>query len=109
MQLGAIFIDHDIFNIELPKPDDEVIPGVPWGAVEAFPSPAYWAYQVYAHRLHGNRIDYKLGATLKEEVGACLLGGTAFHQTSAWQPFTTLGGVVPLVMKHRPRIFCWSG
>lgn len=75
MQLGAIFIDHLIFNIELPKPDDEVIPGVLWGAVEAFPSPAYWAYQVHARRLHGDRIDYKLGMTLKEEVGACLLGG----------------------------------
>lgn len=75
MQLGAIFIDHLVFNVELPKADDEVIPGVPWGAVEAFPTPAYWAYQVYARRLHGERIDYKLGATLKEEVGACLLGG----------------------------------
>lgn len=89
MQLGAIFVDHAVFNIELPKPDDEVIPGVPWGAVEAFPSPAYWAYQVYSRRLHGDRIDYKLGVTLKEEVGACLLGGhgipasiglAAFHQ-----------------------------
>jgi thermostable 8-oxoguanine DNA glycosylase len=43
--------------------------------METFPSPAYWAYQVYARRLTGNRINYKLGATLKEEVGACLLGG----------------------------------
>lgn len=32
MQLGAIFIDHLVFNVELPKPDEEVIPGgVPWG------------------------------------------------------------------------------
>ena len=75
MQLGSIFIDHLVFNVELPKPDEEVIPGVPWGALEAFPTPAYWAYQVFARRLHGERIDYKLGATLKEEVGACLLGG----------------------------------
>ncbi|NWD69156.1 8-oxoguanine DNA glycosylase [Pseudomonas gingeri] len=75
MQLGAIFIDQLVFNVELPKPDDEVIPGVPWGAVEAFPTPAYWAYQVYARRLLGERINYKLGASLKEEVGACLLGG----------------------------------
>lgn len=75
MQLGAIFLDQVVFNVELPKADAEVIPGVPWGAVEAFPSPAYWAYQVYARRLIGDRINYKLGGTLKEEVGACLLGG----------------------------------
>lgn len=75
MQLGAIFMDHVVFNVELPKADAEVIPGVPWGAIEAFPTPAYWAYQVYARRVSGDRINYKLGATLKEEVGACLLGG----------------------------------
>lgn len=75
MQLGAIFMDQVVFNVELPKAEAEVIPGVPWGAMEAFPTPAYWAYQVYARRLTGNRINYKLGATLKEEVGACLLGG----------------------------------
>ncbi|WP_085601116.1 8-oxoguanine DNA glycosylase [Pseudomonas sp. B10(2017)] len=75
MQLGAIFLDQVVFNVELPTADAEVIPGVPWGAVEAFPSPAYWAYQVYARRLTGDRINYKLGSTLKEEVGACLLGG----------------------------------
>ena len=92
MQLGAIFMDRVVFNVELPKAEPEVIPGVPWGAMEAFPTPAYWAYQVYARRLTGNRINYKLGATLKEEVGACLLGGhgipanvgvAAFHHVRA--------------------------
>lgn len=75
MQCGAIFLERAVFNIEFPAPDTEVLPGVPWGPIEAFPTPAYWAYQVYARRLQSNRIDYKLGATLKEEVGACLLGG----------------------------------
>lgn len=96
MQRGAIFIDHVVFNVELPTPDTEVIPGVPWGAIEAFPTPAYWAYQVYARRLQGERINYKLGATLKEEVGACLLGGhgipasvglAAFHQVKQFGAF----------------------
>lgn len=75
MQRAAIFLDKAIFQIELPAAETEVIQGVRWGAVEAFPTPAYWAYQVYARRLMGERINYKLGATLKEEVGACLLGG----------------------------------
>lgn len=99
MQRGAIFIDHVVFNLELPTPDAEVIPGVPWGAIEAFPTPAYWAYQVYARRLQGERINYKLGTTLKEEVGACLLGGhgipasvglAAFHHVKQLGAFNDL-------------------
>lgn len=49
--------------------------GVRWGAVEAFPTPAYWAFQVLARRVQGTRINFKLGTTLREELGACLLGG----------------------------------
>lgn len=75
MQRGALFIGTAVFNIEFPKPEDEVVPGVLWGSLDAFPSPAYWAYQVFARRIQGSRINYKLGTTLKEEVGACLLGG----------------------------------
>mgnify|MGYP000403712212 CR=1 FL=1 len=59
MQVGSIFFDQAVLNVELPKADEEVIPGVPWGAIEAFPTPAYWAYQVYARRLACNRINYK--------------------------------------------------
>ena len=62
-------------SIELPAQNAEVIPGVLWGRVDAFPTPAYWAYQVIARRIASQTIRYKLGATLREEVGACLLGG----------------------------------
>lgn len=74
-QSAAVFLDQADINITLPSPDDEVVPGVLWGAVEAFPSPAYWAYQVICRRILGTTVNYKLGATLKEEIGACLLGG----------------------------------
>jgi thermostable 8-oxoguanine DNA glycosylase len=68
--VGAIGV-----NVELPDPDVEVIRHVRWGEVYAFPSPAYWAYQVVARRLTGSSIRYKLGNTLREELAACLLGG----------------------------------
>lgn len=61
--------------MELPGPDDEVMPGVLWGSVDAFPTPAYFAFQVVARRLLGRPPSYSLGRTLLEEVGACLLGG----------------------------------
>lgn len=61
--------------VELPHADCEVLPGVPWGAVEAFPTPAYWAYQVFARRVENRVVRYRLGSSLREEIGACLLGG----------------------------------
>ncbi len=61
--------------IELPSADEFVVPGVRWGLVEAFPTPAYWAYQTLARRLVGDMIRNRLGSTLTEEVAACLLGG----------------------------------
>lgn len=75
MQIGTIFLDARFVNIELPLPTCEVTPGVQWGSIEEFPSPAYWAYQVFARRISGRTLNYKLGSTLREEVGACLLGG----------------------------------
>lgn len=74
-QRGAVFIGQAVVNLDFPAPDQDILPGVPWGRIEAFPSPAYWAYQVLARRLEVNAVNYKLGRTLKEEVGACLLGG----------------------------------
>lgn len=75
MQRACVRLGSVTVNVELPEPDAEVIPGVRWGAVEAFPTPAYWAYQAMARRVERNAIRYRLGTSLKEEVGACLLGG----------------------------------
>jgi N-glycosylase/DNA lyase len=74
-QTAAVFVGRVAIQVELPPVEAEVLPGVAWGAVEAFPSPAYWAYQVLARRLIAQPVRYRLGRTLGEEVGACLLGG----------------------------------
>ncbi len=95
-QRGAVFIGPTVINLDFPAPEQDILPGVPWGQIEAFPSPAYWAYQVFARRLEVNLINYKLGRTLKEEVGACLLGGhgipaavgiAAFNKLKAYGAF----------------------
>lgn len=75
MQSATIFSGNSTIQISLPDPASEVVPGVRWGAVEAFPTPAYWAFQAYAQRLGNKPIKYKLGNTLTEEIAACLLGG----------------------------------
>lgn len=75
MQTAAILTKAATIHLELPPAHAEVMPGVKWGAVEAFPTPAYWVYQVFANRVLGGPPEYKLGRTLTEEIGACLLGG----------------------------------
>lgn len=74
-QYAAVFLEPTVVQFELPSARKEVLPGVRWGAVDAFPTPAYWAYQVLARRVGGQTIRYRLGETLAEEVSACLLGG----------------------------------
>jgi thermostable 8-oxoguanine DNA glycosylase len=74
-QHAAIFLEHTAVHLELPSATDEVIPGVSWGAIDAFPTPAYWAFQVMARRVNGTSVRYRIGDTLAEEVAACLLGG----------------------------------
>ncbi|WP_163558386.1 8-oxoguanine DNA glycosylase [Halomonas sp. NO4] len=75
MQTGVVIIDSQVYRREFPDASIEVLPGVSWGPIEAFPSPAYWAYQAWANEQEVEPINYKLGTTLREEVGACLLGG----------------------------------
>jgi len=74
-QTATIITRTGSIQVELPAADSEVVDGVRWGSVDAFPSPAYWHYQVLSRRLYGSPAAYKLGRTLAEELGACLLGG----------------------------------
>lgn len=74
-QVAGIISGHVAVQVELPDAMSEVMPGVAWGPVEAFPTPAYWAYQVLARRVIGTTIRHRLGHNLQEEVAACLLGG----------------------------------
>lgn len=74
-QCAAIYLERSVVHVELPPLTDEVLPGIAWGALDAFPTPAYWAYQVMARRVGGTTVNYKIGDTLAEEVAACLLGG----------------------------------
>ena len=80
-QIAAILTRSGAIQVELPDADKELMRGVDWGAVDAFPSPAYWAFQVLARRLSGTTLQYRLGRSLTEEVGACLLGGHGIPAT----------------------------
>ena len=75
IQTAAILTQTGAIHLEFPSPDTILRNSVRWGNLDAFPTPAYWQYQVIARRLVGRPAGYKLGETLAEEVAACLLGG----------------------------------
>lgn len=82
MTQSAVVLTHPgVVQVQLPSPHQEVMDGVLWGPLEAFPTPAYWHYQVVARRLAGAPASYRLGRSLTEEVGACLLGGHGIPAT----------------------------
>lgn len=74
-QVAVVYAGPTTVRFELQAANAELLPGVRWGLVEAFPTPAYWAYQVLARRVLRGPVGHRLGETLAEEVGACLLGG----------------------------------
>ncbi|TXD92826.1 8-oxoguanine DNA glycosylase [Mitsuaria sp. TWR114] len=89
-QTAAVFSEHVNVQVQLPDKDAEVMPGVAWGGVEEFPSPAYWVYQVLARRVIGTTIKHRLGTTLAEEVAACLLGGHGIPANVGLAAFRTV-------------------
>lgn len=89
-QVAGVFSGHVAVQVELPDAATEVMPGVAWGAVEAFPTPAYWAYQVLARRVIGSTVRHRLGNSLQEEVIACLLGGHGIPAEVGLAAFTQL-------------------
>lgn len=76
----------------MPPAESEVIPGVKWGLPEWVPSAAYWAAMI---DLSDDPEDYVcLDATLKEQVGFCLLGGygvTAEMNHAAYEKLDAAG------------------
>lgn len=75
MQTAFVMVNDEAICIEIPDADSEVMPGVKWGRVEATASPAQWFYLVQARKQTHQPICNRIGETLLEEVGACLLGG----------------------------------
>jgi thermostable 8-oxoguanine DNA glycosylase len=72
-------IDGRFQYLELPDPVAQIWPGLSWGRFEEPLTPAFWASQAWMATPKRDT-DYRLGASLVEEVVFCLLGG---HGTPA--------------------------
>jgi thermostable 8-oxoguanine DNA glycosylase len=63
-------------HLYLPEPDAQLLPSVRWGACEHLFTPAFWAAHLWQCSMAGQLPQrFRLGATLLEEVAACILGG----------------------------------
>lgn len=85
--------DNDVWReFLLPPPEDEVLPGIVWGAFDALLTPAFWASQAWLHAPTGRLARYRLGATLRHELAACLLGGYGISAELGLAAFERLRG-----------------
>ena len=75
MQVKTHCEDGRHFECNIPDENVEIIPGVPWGCAGTPFTPAFWRLSCIANGATLDQSRYHLGASLKEEVIACLLGG----------------------------------
>jgi thermostable 8-oxoguanine DNA glycosylase len=66
---------EDTRTLEMPDANQEVMPGIKWGHFDQMFSPAFWYGQAWLDSSTKRFSCYRIGATLREEVAACLLGG----------------------------------
>ncbi|MGV8131392.1 MAG: 8-oxoguanine DNA glycosylase [Candidatus Pacearchaeota archaeon] len=63
-------------RIIMPKPHEEVLPGIKWGNYCQLYTPAFWKYLYISSLLKERKSEHhRLGCSIIEEVVACLLGG----------------------------------
>jgi hypothetical protein len=77
--------------LSLPDPKEEVMPGLPWGRCDELFTPAFWKAQAWFNNtsIRTNR-SLRIGRSLREEVGACLLGGYGILAETALAAFYRL-------------------
>lgn len=93
MQTAFAMVKGEVASWTLPAPDEEVMPGVPWGSVSDVLSPAYWtaAARSAPEAVHA---FVCLDGNLAAEVGFCLLGGhgiTAEIALAAYERLAQMG------------------
>jgi N-glycosylase/DNA lyase len=91
MQTAFAMVSGHLASWTLPAPDEEVMPGVPWGAVSDVLSPAYWTAlaRTSPAAAHG---FVCLDGNLAAEVGFCLLGGHGVTAEVALAAYERLAG-----------------
>lgn len=73
--LAAAWSSKDADVTKLPDPNALVVPLVKWGRPDVLFTPAYWSLQAKLCAIPSHNGAHRIGATFREEVVACLVGG----------------------------------
>lgn len=93
MQRMVVYVEEHAKELLLPDQNEEILPGVRWGNMDVFFTPAFWAARAWIHEVYGEEwsfTHYKIGSTFQEEVVACLLGGHGITAEMALAAFDQL-------------------
>jgi len=82
--------DGQNISLVLPPASQEIFPGVKWGNVGDFFTPAFWKHQAILQMAQGRYTRHKLTNSLPEELALCLLGGFGMPAEIGLAAFTTL-------------------
>lgn len=77
--------------LELPDHDVEVLPGVPWGKVGDYFTPAFW--KSIAWRQQDRYSPRRIASSLREELAACMLSGYGVPSEVGLAAFERLRGI----------------
>jgi len=74
-QIVSSVFSGEMRTLSLPDSNEQLVNNVRWGRFDEIFSPAFWAMQVWFATETNAKRCHRLGASLVEEVAACLLGG----------------------------------
>lgn len=75
MQKIVAKLANKVETLEIPDPQEEIFPGVRWGAYTHIFTPACWKVLSWMEQPNFKSKSYTVGNNLTEEIAACLLGG----------------------------------
>ena len=79
-----------IKQLEIPPPDQYIVGQIKWGEYDRIFTPAYWKVQTLMSDTVSQKIRYKWGTSLIEEVAACILGGYGITAEMGFASFQAL-------------------
>lgn len=75
MQIITKFNNNEIKKLELPDPEEPIMPGIYWGRIDQLFTPAFWSAQTWFESNNYSVSSFRIGNSIEEEIVACTLGG----------------------------------
>lgn len=85
MQSGVVFVESTLYQRDFPDAKIEVLPGVAWGLIEAFPSPLTGLIKYGQTTRNLSRSTTSWEPRWQRRSGHAYWAATEFQRTSDWQ------------------------